>query len=257
MRLYNEIIMKNCHIRCIMFLSTIVIGMVFSCKPNAKQACVRQELFDLKTMVEQQIQNEAHRISDQLTAFSKVVAADRDFSMKLFVEGNRSAPEVTDLTHRFMEPMGFSLLEITDSAHMLLSCAEFPASTGTKVSEKAALLSERGRFIYDNVKGQKVLTLQAQIRFKILDTLFYCIGGRIIDDAFVSQLSPGNGFRLVLKGERLMGLNAPQTISNIKDSSVVINATVYPATSISLPFTGEGESPMLLLIDEKAVIQKS
>jgi hypothetical protein len=240
-----------------MFLSTIMIGMAFSCKPSMKQACGRQELDDLKTIVEKQIQNEARRISDQLTAFSKVVAADRDFSMKLFVEGNRSAPEVTDITHRFMEPMGLSILEITDSAQVLLSCAEFPASTGTKVSDKAALLGEQGRFIFDNVKGQKVLTLQAQIRFKILDTLFYCIGGRIIDDAFVLQLSPENGFRLVLKADGIMGMNAPQTISDIKDSSVVVNATVYPAASISLPFVGGGKSPVLLLINEKMVNQKS
>ena len=250
--------MKHTGIQSIISLCVITTAaMLVSCKPTAKQAGAQQELFDLKAMVEKQIQNEAKRISDQLTAFSRVAAADRDFSMKLFVEGNRSAPEVTDVTHRFLEPMGFSLLEITDSSHVLLSCAQFPASTGTKVADKAALLGEQAKFIYDNVKGQKVLTLQSQIRFRILDTLFYCSGGRIVDDAFVSQMSPGNGFRLVLKGYRVMGMNNAQSISDIRDSSVVINGTVYPAASIALPFAGQGEPPVLLLIDEKAVNQKS
>jgi hypothetical protein len=235
----------------------MAICMLFSCKHPAKQAGEQQELQDLKTMVEKQLQNEARRISAQLVAFSKVVTADRDFSMKLFVEGNRSAPEVTDLTQRFMEPMGFYLLEITDSAHVLLSCAHFPASSRTKVAEKAAVLGEQTRLYYDNVKGQKALTLQAKVSFLILDTLFYCQGGRIVDDAFVASLSPENGFRLVMKeGDHFLGLPASQTISDIKDSTVAVNGTVYPAASLSFPFTGPGEAPVFILINEKTVIPK-
>jgi hypothetical protein len=172
------------------------------------------------------------------------------------VEGNRSAPEVTDLTLRYMEPMGFSLLEIADSASTLLSCAQFPASTGGNIADKAGLLGEQPKFIVDNVKGQKVLTLQSKVRLRILDTLIYCIGGRIVDEAFISQLSPGNGFRLALKqGDRILGMNG-RRISDIKDSTAAVDATVYPAVSIPLPFAGQEETPFLLLINEKAVIQK-
>jgi hypothetical protein len=120
------------------------------------------------------------------------------------------------------------------------------------------MLDVKALFIVDNVKGQKTLTLQAKVRFKILDSLFYCIGGCIVDDAFISQLSPGNGFRLVLKqGDKIFGMNNSPLISDIKDSTVVINGTVYPAVSISLPGLGQGEAPVLILINEKTVIQKS
>jgi len=71
-----------------------------------------------------------------------------------------------------MEPMGLSMLEITDSQHVLLSCGQFPANAGTSVADKETLLNDKGIYVDDNVKGQKVLTLQANIRFKILDAVF-------------------------------------------------------------------------------------
>jgi hypothetical protein len=232
--------------------------MVFSCKPPAGQAGVHEELLALKALMEKYVQNEANRISDELVAFSKVAAADRDFPMKLFAEGNRSAPEVTDFTHRFMEPMGFSLLEIADSSQTILSCAQFPASTGTKIAENAEMLGDEARFVYDNVKGQKVLTLQAKVHFRILDTLLYCLGGRIVDDAFVSQLSPGNGYKLfLLLGAKVFGVSSGSSISDITDSTVAVSGAVYPAVLISLPFAGQGERPTLILISEKAIIPKS
>jgi hypothetical protein len=251
--------MKHTGIQSIISLCVISVAvMLFSCKPPAQQVGPQQELNIMKAAIEKQLQNESRRISDQLAAFSRVAAADRDFSMKLFVEGNRSAPEVTDLTYRFMEPMGFSLLEIADSGLSLLSCAQFPASTGTKIASTASMLDEKALFVIDNVKGQKTLTLQAKISFKILDSLFYCIGGRIVDDAFIAQLCSGSGFRLVLKqGDKILGMSNSQSISDIKDSTVALNGTVYPAVSIPLPVAGQGEAPVLILINEKTVIQKS
>ena len=58
--------------------------------------------------VEKQVMDKSLHLSDQLAAFSRIVAADREFSMKLLVENNRSAPEVTEIAPRFMEPMGLS-----------------------------------------------------------------------------------------------------------------------------------------------------
>jgi len=65
----------------------------------------KQELFDMGHYVEKQVLDKSFHLSDQLGAFSRVVAADREFSMKLLVENNRSAPEITEITSRFMEPM--------------------------------------------------------------------------------------------------------------------------------------------------------
>ena len=50
--------------------------------------------------------------------------------------------------------MGFSPLEITDPQHVLLSCGQFPATPGTSIAPKAALLSDQARFVNDMVKGQ-------------------------------------------------------------------------------------------------------
>jgi hypothetical protein len=228
-----------------------------SCKHAPKIDFAKQELFDVGQYVEKQVFDKSLHLSDQLSAFSRVVAADREFSMKLLVENNRSAPEVTEAAPRFMEPMGLSMLEIADSQHVLLSCGQFPANTGTSVADKEALLNEKGVFIDDNVKGQKVLTLQANVRFKILDAGFYCTGGLVVDENFVSRMSPGNGFRLLLKqGQKVMGMDNVESISDVKDSTIIINNKTYQAMSFALPFAGQGDPPSCILINENALPDK-
>lgn len=207
--------------------------------------------------VEKQVLDKSFHLSDQLGAFSRVVAADREFSMKLLVENNRSAPEITEITSRFMEPMGLSVLEIADSQHVLLSCGQFSANAGTSAADKEALLNDKGVFVQDNIKGQKVLTLQANIRFKILDAGFYCTGGLIVDENFVSRMSPGNGFRLLLKqGQKVMGMDTVESISDVKDSTIIINNKTYQAMLFSLPFAGQGDAPFCILINENALPDK-
>jgi hypothetical protein len=230
---------------------------ISSCKQTPKTDPVKQELFDMGHYVEKQVLDKSLHLSDQLSAFSRVVAADREFSMKLLVENNRSAPEITEASPRYMEPMGLSVLELADSQHVLLSCGQFPANAGTLVADKEALLTDKGVFIEDNVKGQKVLTLQANVRFKILDAGFYCTGGLIVDENFVSRMSPGNGFRLLLKqGQKVMGMDNVESISDVKDSTIIINNKTYQAMSFALPFAGSGDPPFCILINETALPDK-
>jgi hypothetical protein len=156
-----------------------------------------------------------------------------------------------------MEPMGLSVLEIADSQHVLLSCGQFSANAGTSAADKEALLNDKGVFVQDNIKGQKVLTLQANIRFKILDAGFYCTGGLIVDENFVSRMSPGNGFRLLLKqGQKVMGMDTVESISDVKDSTIIINNKTYQAMLFSLPFAGQGDAPFCILINENALPDK-
>jgi hypothetical protein len=228
-----------------------------SCKKAPKIDYAKQELFDMGHYVEKRITDQSLHLSDQLNAFSRVVAADREFSMKLLVENNRSAPEVTEAAPRYMEPMGLSMLEIADSQHVLLSCGQFPANVGTSAADKEALLNDKGVFVEDNVKGQKVLTLQANIRFKILDAGFYCSGGFVVDENFVSRMSPGNGFRLLLKqGQRVMGMDNVESISEVMDSAIIVNNKTYQAMSFALPFVGPGDAPSCILINEHALPDK-
>ena len=228
-----------------------------SCKKAPKIDYAKQELFDMGHYVEKRITDQSLHLSDQLNAFSRVVAAAREFSMKLLVENNRSAPEVTEAAPRYMEPMGLSMLEIADSQHVLLSCGQFPANAGTSVADKETLLNDKGIYVDDNVKGQKVLTLQANIRFKILDAVFYCTGGLVVDENFVSLMSPGNRFRLLLKqGQRVMGMENVESISDVKDSAIIINNKTYQAMSFALPFAGQGDAPSCILINENALPDK-
>jgi hypothetical protein len=218
----------------------------------------RQELLYIGQIINSQILNQSQKLSEQLSAFSKVIASDREFSMKLLVENNRSAPEVTEAAVRYMEPMGLSILEISDSQHVLLSCGEFEANAGTSIAGKEALLGEKGVFIEDAIKGKSELTMQAKAKFKILDGQYYCCGGFIVDDKFLKQVDPGNGFKFFFKqGQKVFGLENAEGLSNLTDSTVVMNAKTYPVMSFALPIAaGSAEALSCIVLQNKPLPDK-
>lgn len=244
------------------FLFGAVVGLLLTAA-SCKHAPVpldssKQELQCIGQIINNQILNQSLKLSEQLTAFSKVIASDREFSMKLLVENNRSAPEVTEAAGRYMEPMGLSILEITDSQHILLSCGEFQANAGTSIAGKQALLSEKGVFIQDAIKGKSELTVQALVKFKILDAEYYCCGGLVVDDNFLKQLDPGSGFKLFFKqGQKVFGLENAEGFSSLTDSTIVINTKTYPAISFSLPApAGCAEALSCIIIHDKPLPDK-
>lgn len=235
----------------------LVCGLVAACltitckhKPAARADSAG--LTAMREVAQRFIQHECDGLTDRLSAFSRVLTADRDFSMKLLVENNRSAPEVTDFTPRYMEPMGFSLLEITDAQRVLLSCGQFPASSGTSIAEKAGNLTDQAQFVNDKVQGRAALTLQTQLRLKIADSVLYCSGGLIVDDRFVNSLPLANGFKAIIRqGGTIIGLGPGASVSAGTDSTITINETTYRAATIALPFSGGGEKAVLIIFDER------
>jgi hypothetical protein len=200
--------------------------------------------------VEAQLKTVTDGLTSQITAFSRAVAADRDFSMKVLVEKDRSAPEVTDIAPRYLEPMALSALSIVNSRDTILSCGQFPANTGGP-SPVAGILGSSAAFVIDNVKGSTVLTLQAKERFAILDSVFYAIGGVIVDANFCSRFSLPRGYRLLCKqGAAVIGMERVESISDVKDNMIVLNNVSYPAVSIVLPFAGSGPPPSLIIIPD-------
>ena len=187
-------------------------------------------------------------IAVQVEAFGKAVAADRDFSMKVLVDKDESAPEVTDMAPRFIGPMALSLLSVVNNRDTILSCGQFPASAGGP-SQVAGLLADTPSFIMDNVKGVSELTMQVKARFTILDSVFFALGGVIVDDAFCGAFSLPPGDRLLCKqGGLVIGMPDVQSISDVKDDAIVVNNKTYPAVSIALPFSGVGVAPSLIIV---------
>jgi hypothetical protein len=219
-------------------------------RPGRQEAFA--ELALVKKTVECRLASRMERISAQIAAFAAAVAEDRDFSMKFLVDKDRSAPEVTEIARKYLEPMAFSVLTVTDSQYIVLSCGHFPANTG------AAFPSARGfsaapSFVMDNVKGENVLTVQAKARFTILDTaIFFAFGGLAAGKEFCSGLCCWPGYSvLVKKGSAVSGLDKVESISEVKGDTIVLNNVTYPAASISLPWTGEGDPPVLLIVSQK------
>jgi hypothetical protein len=206
------------------------------------------ELTSAKESVTKRFQEITHDIEGRLTAFSEEVAVDQLFSLRLLAESNRSAPEVTLKAGQFLKPMGFSLLDIADSSCSLLSSGEFPASAGSSVSQKVKVLSEEAKILEDNIMGQKALTLQAKRKFMIAGSIpFYALGGCVVDERFLDELSPCSTVRVLLKqGTSVTGMPSVRTISEVKDDKIIINDKEYPAFEIAFPYAGAGETPRLI-----------
>ncbi len=239
----------------IVFLLASAVALLSQCRSPEKQtAAPSAELAFVKQAVEKQLSNQMDLVLCQMGGFAAVVAADREFSMKLLVDNDKSAPEVTEIAQRYLAPMAFSILSVTDSQYVILSCGHFPANTGT-VFSAARSLGATPAFIMDNVKGQSVLTLQAKARFTILDTaVFFACGGLTVGKDFLSRLVCWPGYSILLKqGKTVIGMEKVESISDIKDGSVLLNNTAYPAASITLPYAGEGDAPSLIVISNTPV----
>jgi hypothetical protein len=227
-------------------------AFLFSCQSLKKQnESAYKELAFVKQSVEKQIASQMDLVAAQLAGFAAVVAGDREFSMKLLVEKDKSAPEVTEIAQRYLGPMALSILSITDSQYILLSCGHFPANAGSAF-ESARMLGDKPAFIMDNVKGETVLTLQSKARFKILDAVFYACGGTIAGKDFLARLTCWPGYSILIKqGATVLGMEKVESISDIKDSTILLNNARYPAASIVLPFAGTGDAPLCIIMSDK------
>lgn len=215
---------------------------------HRKHGAVR--LVDARQTTGKCLQDYQARLSRRLRAFAAQVAADRGFSMKLLVEQQRSASEVSEIASRFMGPMGFSLLEVTDSSFRLLSSGHFPASVGKSAARKAEMLEEQPVFVMDNIRGRKVLTLQSRIDFTIAERTFWCLGGVEVDESFLNSLTPASVSNLLLqKDGELIGGDGIETMSPLSDNEVIINDTPFQADTLRLSYRGEdGDAPVLYLL---------
>lgn len=210
------------------------------------------ELKEAQISVEKTLTEKLNRLDQQLEAFSSSISNDRNFSLRLLVENDRSSPDITEKASQFLNPMGFSLLEITDSAFSILSCGHFPASAGNSDTIKASLIGKSPLILDDNIMGSNVLTLQTGKRFAIAGMTFYAIGGIEVNSVFLNGLSPRSGVKVLLKrGKEILGMDNIRSISEIKDNKIIINDKEYLAVQMSLPYTGEGDQPILITLIEK------
>lgn len=220
-------------------------------RPNESSSV---ELAFVKQAIERQISNQMDLVQRQMAGFAGVVATDREFSMKLLVDNDKSAPEITEITQRYLAPMALQILSITDSQYVILSCGHFPVNTGT-VFSAARRLGATPAFIMDNVKGESVLTLQTKIRFTILDTaVFFVCGGMTVEKDFLSRLVCWPGYSIFIKqGKTVVGMEKVESISDVKDGSILLNNKAYPAEVINLPYVGEGDVPSLIVISNRPI----
>jgi hypothetical protein len=217
---------------------------------NVAASVDTSELAVLKTSVEQRLKETTVDIKTRLSAFCKEVAGDQLFSLRLLVENNPTAPEVTNKATQFLKPMGFSLLEIADSGYTLISCGQFPASVGNSIASKGELLTDEPVVLADRVMAGEVLSFQAKCAFTIAESInFYAMGGVVIDGDWLKRLSPREGVTVLLKqGATVLGLDNVKTISEVKEGKVIINDKEYAAIEIPLPYAQSAEAPSLIAV---------
>ncbi len=208
------------------------------------------ELLHTKSAVERSLRHKQTVLLEQLEAFAQLVSADRDFAMKLVVEQDRSAPEVSQVAARYMPAMALSLLEVSDSTGTLLSSGHFPASAGNSAAEKLALIDTTAVFLDDLVRGRQELTLQAGVNVMLGDAArITCSGGWMVDEGFLEELTPHPGVRLMLRhGELYRGIDSVSAVSPITDNQMIVNDVTYLATSLAIPYRGDGVAPELIIL---------
>jgi hypothetical protein len=231
-------------------LTAAVAGAVFHyARSSAEGRHARAGLASARLSVERAVAQHAATLQRQLDAFCDVAAHDRDFAMKILVENDRSAPEVTELAPRFLAPMDMWVLEITDSALVVLSSGHFPMNVGNAVPQKASLPVGQAFLFEENIRGRRQLTWQMKAKFAIEGMVFYCFGGRLVDSTFLCSLTPSDEVEVVLRrGDRAIGSMEVESVSAIKENAAVVNNTLYLADSVSLFSCGEEQSSVLLVL---------
>jgi hypothetical protein len=213
-----------------------------------------KQLAMTSTTVDRSVKNISDRLRDQLTGFCTTVAEDRDFAMKLIVEQDASAPEVSEIAARYIGAMGFSFLDIIDANATILSSGHFPAYAGSRNEKKKTMRDSVATVMVENSKGTDVLTLQVRIPFTCAGTILSAIGGIVIDSSFVATLIPYDGVLVVIKkGNTVTGMPSVESMSELKDNHLIINNQSWLAAQLPLPWSGETEQPALIVLLEEPV----
>jgi hypothetical protein len=214
--------------------------------------CKIKEIKSIELIVQKKLEQTKSNMTKRLQSFTDAVASNRNFQFSLIVENDRSSSNVTELASQYRGPMGFSLLEITDSAFVILSSGHFPASAGNRISEKSAQLGSDPVVLDDDVMGSTKLTMQSKVLFNISEIPFWAIGGLIIDEDYLSALSPREGVTVILKrGSEYLGKSGIRSISEVKDYKILINDKDYYAAQISLPYVSDDKVPVLIVVLEE------
>jgi hypothetical protein len=232
--------------------AALVLWFVTSRLPAVMEDEAAMDLVHASQAAEKCLEDLSSRLQRQLGAFGEAVAEDRDFAMKLIVEEDTSASEVAGIAGRYMGPMGLDVLEIAASNHVVLSSGHFPARAGEFAAGKSELVDSRPTCLFENIKGEERLTLQAGSAFGFAEQRFYCTGGVIVDEALLQRLTPRAGVRVILRhGDNVTGFDNVETMSAIENHRIIINDTTYLASAIPLPTAGLDEPlELIVLMDE-------
>jgi hypothetical protein len=192
------------------------------------------------------------KLTAQLSAFSDAVRADKNFSLKLLVENDKSSSDVVDIAGRYLKAMDFSVLEVIDSRNNIVSSGHFPASAGLNDNNHIAQLSSKPVAAQENIMGNQVLAFQLKKEFKIADYAFFAVGGIEINDKFLSELAPFEKVKVLLKlGNKYLGMSDIRSISEIKDHKIIINDKEYLASQFPFPSVKSNGDAWILVVIEK------
>lgn len=229
---------------------------LLSARCNAPQtqdaSAVSTDLAHAREAVQRRLSQDCQLLHAQMQGLASQIPQEREFTMKLLVENDRTAPEVTDLAPRYRAAMGLSLLDIADSAGTLLSSGHFPANAGSSVSVKLANVGEEPVFVHDTVNGRAVLTLQSRAGCAVEGVHFSCVGGWIVDETYLARLAPWTGVTVIVRQETgVLGMSGVSSMSELLNNSIVLNNRTFAADTVAIPFAGAGPAPQLLVLIEQ------
>lgn len=226
-----------------LFIVSVILGSLLfgygyaSWRASRHLESTRSERVTLAAQcVQKNFDGQTRRLSQQLSAFAQMIQRDRDFAMTYLIENDLSSPQITGFAGRYLEPMGLSLLEVTDSSYRVLSSGHFKRNAGNTISYKRGYPEGKAVLVADNITGKKHLTIQMRLSFELEGVPLFCFGGWVVDSSYLSKLAPDASVDLVLSHEReFIATSAVESISKIEDRRLILNNVVRYAATADLP----------------------
>ncbi len=240
----------------LVILSGILVGalgtfIICTQKPKTLPSQSLTNVSESARLVESNLSRFSDRFRSQMDALCTTVAHDGPFALKLFVENDRNAPEVSDFAGKFIEPMAIDLLEITDSAFAILSSGPYGAALGTIASIIPSLVDDgEVQCVIDTIRGHEVLALEYQKKVSISDAIVHVRGGLILDDDFLDAIRPSSAIKIGIKRGNTISVRslASRSDAAIDNGKLQIDKSIYVADTLALPYRGVGAIPCLLIL---------
>ncbi len=171
-----------------------LFGVVLALRQTVITAFTEQYRRTLKTdldAVRAGLEREREDIREQLRRLASTMSGDYEFRLNLLVRKKTNSPAVVRYAANHLRTMDLDVLEIADSRGVVLSSGHDPYSFGKKrkwLIRDAVMRDSVALSVFEQ-SGRSFVCLSAVDSVRLANTIFYLVGGRIINPLFLEAMA--------------------------------------------------------------------